>query len=287
MLFQQAMFGDGPLGREICGDEAGIRALPERGDPRLLARDVPPGEHRRRGGGRPRARRGGRAGRRRHSDRATARCPGSRPRRRCPPASASSPAAATRRRRSSASASRRSAATIPTRGPSRCSTRCSATGCRSRLFLAVREEKGLAYDVSSGIVDYADAGALEVSAGVDPGSLPAAIEAILRELARLARRAGPGRASSRRPRRTSPAASSCGWTRPATSPRGSAARRRSTTGCYTLDEALGAVEAVRPGGDPAPRRRAVPRRGAPAGGRRPGEAPARPRRPPPAVTLAR
>ena len=28
MLIQQALFGDGPLGREICGDEAGIRALP-------------------------------------------------------------------------------------------------------------------------------------------------------------------------------------------------------------------------------------------------------------------
>ena len=28
MLIQQAMFGDGSLGREICGDEAGIRALP-------------------------------------------------------------------------------------------------------------------------------------------------------------------------------------------------------------------------------------------------------------------
>ena len=27
-LFQVALFGDGPLGREICGDEAGIRALP-------------------------------------------------------------------------------------------------------------------------------------------------------------------------------------------------------------------------------------------------------------------
>src|SRR5213592_512239 len=27
ILFQQAMFGDGPLGREICGDEDGIRAL--------------------------------------------------------------------------------------------------------------------------------------------------------------------------------------------------------------------------------------------------------------------
>ena len=38
ILFQTAMFGDGPLGREICGDEAGIRALPGRRDPRLLAR---------------------------------------------------------------------------------------------------------------------------------------------------------------------------------------------------------------------------------------------------------
>jgi predicted Zn-dependent peptidase len=28
MLFQTALFGDGPLGREICGDEAGIRSLP-------------------------------------------------------------------------------------------------------------------------------------------------------------------------------------------------------------------------------------------------------------------
>ena len=28
MLIQTALFGDGPLGREICGDEDGIRALP-------------------------------------------------------------------------------------------------------------------------------------------------------------------------------------------------------------------------------------------------------------------
>ena len=55
----------------------------------------------------------------------------------------------------------------------------------SRLFLSVREDLGLAYDVSSGLVDYADAGALEVSAGVDPASIPAALEAILAELARL------------------------------------------------------------------------------------------------------
>jgi predicted Zn-dependent peptidase len=55
----------------------------------------------------------------------------------------------------------------------------------SRLFLSVREERGLAYDVSSGLVDYADAGALEVSAGVDPDGIRAALEAILAELARL------------------------------------------------------------------------------------------------------
>ncbi len=58
-------------------------------------------------------------------------------------------------------------------------------GMSSRLFLTVREERALAYDVSSGILDYADAGALEVSAGVDPKNLGPALEAILGELARL------------------------------------------------------------------------------------------------------
>jgi predicted Zn-dependent peptidase len=58
-------------------------------------------------------------------------------------------------------------------------------GMSSRLFLSVREARGLAYDVSSGLIDYADAGALEISAGVDPDKLPEAIEAILAELARL------------------------------------------------------------------------------------------------------
>jgi predicted Zn-dependent peptidase len=58
-------------------------------------------------------------------------------------------------------------------------------GMSSRLFLSVREAQGLAYDVSSGLVDYADAGSLEVSAGVDPARLPAALDAVLVELARL------------------------------------------------------------------------------------------------------
>jgi predicted Zn-dependent peptidase len=58
-------------------------------------------------------------------------------------------------------------------------------GMSSRLFLSVREAQGLAYDVSSGLVDYADAGSLEISAGVDPERLPAALDAVLVELARL------------------------------------------------------------------------------------------------------
>jgi len=58
-------------------------------------------------------------------------------------------------------------------------------GMSSRLFLDLREAQGLAYDVSSGLVDYADAGSLEISAGVDPERLPAALDAVLAELARL------------------------------------------------------------------------------------------------------
>jgi predicted Zn-dependent peptidase len=58
-------------------------------------------------------------------------------------------------------------------------------GMSSRLFLSIREERGLAYDIGSGLVDYADAGALEVSAGVDPAGLRDALAAILAELYRL------------------------------------------------------------------------------------------------------
>lgn len=58
-------------------------------------------------------------------------------------------------------------------------------GMSSRLFLEVREELGLAYDIGSSIVSYADAGVLSVYAGVDPGKTRAVIGAILTELARL------------------------------------------------------------------------------------------------------
>jgi predicted Zn-dependent peptidase len=58
-------------------------------------------------------------------------------------------------------------------------------GSSSRLFQKVREEAGLAYDVHSFETDYADTGALQVYAGVDPADLPRALAAILAELARL------------------------------------------------------------------------------------------------------
>ena len=58
-------------------------------------------------------------------------------------------------------------------------------GMSSRLFQSVREEKGLAYDVSSYVVDYADAGAFVVSAGVDPDKIAPTVGAVLDELARV------------------------------------------------------------------------------------------------------
>jgi predicted Zn-dependent peptidase len=58
-------------------------------------------------------------------------------------------------------------------------------GMSSRLFQSVREERGLAYDVGSYVVDYVDTGAFVVSAGVDPDRIAPAMAAILEELARM------------------------------------------------------------------------------------------------------
>jgi predicted Zn-dependent peptidase len=58
-------------------------------------------------------------------------------------------------------------------------------GSSSRLFLRLREEAGLAYDVHSFQTDYADCGLLQVYAGVDPQDLAPALSAVLEELARL------------------------------------------------------------------------------------------------------
>jgi len=58
-------------------------------------------------------------------------------------------------------------------------------GMSSRLFQAVREERALAYDIGSSYTEYADCGALQISAGIDPADLSEALTASLDELGSL------------------------------------------------------------------------------------------------------
>jgi predicted Zn-dependent peptidase len=185
MLIQQAMFGDGPLGREICGDEAGIRALPTEtirsfwhatyrpaNTVVAVSGDIDHAEA---------------------VELATAafgtgngQVPDFEP----APLLPAGPRVLTGRRDTAQAQLAIGVPALPRDHPDAWSLAVLSSvlgeGMSSRLFLTVREAKGLAYDVSSGIVEYADAGALEVSAGVDPDQLPAAIEAILAELGRMA-----------------------------------------------------------------------------------------------------
>jgi predicted Zn-dependent peptidase len=184
MLFQTAMFGDGPLGREICGEEADILALPEAAIHAFwrsayrpantvvaVVGDLP------------------------HQEATSLAAaafgtgngavPGFAP----APALPAGPRVRTGKRATSQAQICLGVPGLRRDHPDSWTlavlNAVLGDGMSSRLFLSVREELGLAYDVSSGLVDYADAGALEVSAGVDPAQLPAALEAILVELARL------------------------------------------------------------------------------------------------------
>jgi predicted Zn-dependent peptidase len=58
-------------------------------------------------------------------------------------------------------------------------------GMSSRLFLEIRERKGLAYDIHSHVSYFRDSGSLGVYAGVDPQKVELTIEAVLGELIRL------------------------------------------------------------------------------------------------------
>ena len=58
-------------------------------------------------------------------------------------------------------------------------------GQTSRLFLEVRERRGLAYDVSSSSAHYRDCGSVVVYCGVNPAKAEAALQAIVSELDRL------------------------------------------------------------------------------------------------------
>ena len=55
-------------------------------------------------------------------------------------------------------------------------------GMSSRLFLEIRERRGLAYDIHSYVDHFLDSGAITIYAGVDPKNIDATIEGILEEL---------------------------------------------------------------------------------------------------------
>ncbi|HEY7736692.1 MAG TPA: pitrilysin family protein [Candidatus Limnocylindrales bacterium] len=184
ILFQQALFGDGPLGREICGDEPGIRALPS-----ATIRDFWATAYR------PANTVVAVAGDLGHHDAVRLAgaafgtgngiVPGWLP---APTLPAGKRILLGRRDTTQAQLSlgvpglRRD---HPDAWVLAVLNVVLGDGMSSRLFLSVREELGLAYDISSGVVEYADAGVLEVSAGVDPERLPAALDAVLGEFARL------------------------------------------------------------------------------------------------------
>ncbi len=58
-------------------------------------------------------------------------------------------------------------------------------GMSSRLFMEIRERRGLAYEVQSHVSYFHDSGALTVYAGIDPANVEATVEAVLHELVRL------------------------------------------------------------------------------------------------------
>ncbi|OGO60435.1 MAG: hypothetical protein A2Z36_01690 [Chloroflexi bacterium RBG_19FT_COMBO_48_23] len=58
-------------------------------------------------------------------------------------------------------------------------------GMSSRLFIEIREQQGLAYDIHSYADHFADSGAVIIHAGVDPGRTEDAIKAIIEQVAKL------------------------------------------------------------------------------------------------------
>jgi predicted Zn-dependent peptidase len=184
ILFQQAMFGDGPLGREICGDEAGIRTLPE-GTIRQFWADRY----------RPSNVVVAVAGDIAHDDavalveRSFGSGNGTFPTFAAAPKLPAGKRYLLGHRDATQAHLAVGVPSLRRDHPDSWILSVLNTvlgdGMSSRLFLSVREEKGLAYDVGSGIADYADAGVLGISAGVDPKHLKRALEAILVELARL------------------------------------------------------------------------------------------------------
>ncbi len=184
ILFQQAMFGDGALGREICGDEAAVRSLPEATIRAFWGSRYRPvntvvavaGDLSHEESVELASQAFGRGNGAVHGFKASPTLPAGERilvgRRDTTQAQISLGVPALQRDHPDGWA----LAVLNT---------VLGDGMSSRLFLSLVDRAGLAYDVSSGIVEYADAGSLEVNAGVDPAKIGRALDAILVELGRL------------------------------------------------------------------------------------------------------
>ena len=184
ILFQQAMFGDGPLGREICGDEAGIRTLAPATIHGFWSDTYRPGNTV-----------VAVSGDMSHEESVALVAQAFGQGNGAVPGFAAAPTLPAGDRTLFARRDTTQAQVVlgvpglardhPDSWTLSVLNTILGDGMSSRLFLSVREEKGLTYDISSGAVDYADSGAFIISAGVDPERLKPAIAAILEELALL------------------------------------------------------------------------------------------------------
>jgi predicted Zn-dependent peptidase len=184
ILFQQAMFGSGALGREICGEESDVRGLPAAGIRAFWSATY-----------RPANAVVAIAGDLDHDEaveltstmfgRGNGVLHGFEP---APPLPAGERVLTGRRDTTQAQLCLGVPALRRDHPDSWALSVLNAVlgdGMSSRLFLALVDRDALAYDVASGIVEYADAGALQITAGVDPGRVGRALDGILRELASL------------------------------------------------------------------------------------------------------
>ncbi|MDP8904281.1 MAG: insulinase family protein [Chloroflexota bacterium] len=187
-VFDEAFFGDSPLGREIAGDEESVRALPEEEIRAFWS-----------GAYRPANSVVAVAGDLDHA-RAVELAGVFGTGNGVVPAFAPAPAVPAQRFRFEQRASAQAHVCLGLRGLPRdhadqwtleLLNTVLGDGSSSRLFLKVREEAGLAYDVHSFQSDYSDTGTLQIYAGVDPADLQTALAAILAELARLRDEAVP------------------------------------------------------------------------------------------------
>jgi len=184
ILFQQAMFGSSALGREICGEESDVRGLPASGIREFWSATYRPGNAV-----------VAVAGDIAHDEavdlagRAFGRGNGAMRRFEPAPALPAGSRVLTGKRDTTQAQLCLGVPALPRDHPDAWAlailNAILGDGMSSRLFLALVDRDALAYDVASGIVEYADAGALQVSAGVDPGRVGRTLDAILRELATL------------------------------------------------------------------------------------------------------